>query len=147
MPQPSLGRFNEERPGLLLLGDGFPDAVSFDVPGGLLGKALRLLQVRDGLRMKPRAFEDTNGVAGFMGGLLEQLPGELAFASRVQTSLEKIEDVSFNLSSRYKFAKHWSFTGQLRYEHLLEEAADSPIVNNVGSENNFVVGLGLNYTF
>jgi outer membrane protein len=80
-------------------------------------------------------FFGINNFQAMQSGLSQYSPGS-AF-----------RDVSLNLSSRYKFAKHWSVTGQLRYEHLLEAAADSPIVKDVGSENNFVVGLGLNYTF
>ncbi len=58
-----------------------------------------------------------------------------------------MRDVSLNLSSGYEFDQHWSITGQLRYQHLLGDAADSPIVREAGSKNNFIIGLGLNYTF
>jgi MipA family protein len=58
-----------------------------------------------------------------------------------------IRDVALNLSSAYKFDKHWSLSGQISYRHLLDNAADSPIVKDVGTENNFIVGLGLNYSF
>jgi len=58
-----------------------------------------------------------------------------------------MRDVSLSLSSAYKFDKHWSLSGQISYKHLLGNAADSPIVRDVGTEHNFVVGLGLNYTF
>jgi outer membrane protein len=58
-----------------------------------------------------------------------------------------IRDVSLSLSSAYEFAEHWSISGQVRYQHLLGEAADSPVVREVGAENSFIVGFGLNYTF
>ncbi len=58
-----------------------------------------------------------------------------------------LRDVSINLNSGYEIDKHWSIAGQLRYERLLGDAANSPIVREVGSANNFIVGLGLNYTF
>lgn len=58
-----------------------------------------------------------------------------------------IRDVSFNLGTAYKFDEHWSVSAQAIYQHLLGDAADSPIVRDVGSENNFILGLGLNYTF
>ena len=58
-----------------------------------------------------------------------------------------MRDVSLNLSSGYSFDDHWSISGQVSYRHLLADAADSPIVKDVGSANNFIVGLGLNYTF
>lgn len=58
-----------------------------------------------------------------------------------------IRDVSLNLGSGYEFGEHWSIAGQLRFQHLLGDAADSPIVTDSGSRNSFVLGLGLNYTF
>ena len=58
-----------------------------------------------------------------------------------------IRDVSLSLSSGFKISQHWSLSGQVRYQRLLGEAADSPIVSEAGSENNFIVGFGLNYTF
>jgi outer membrane protein len=58
-----------------------------------------------------------------------------------------LRDVSLSLSSGFEIDQHWSLSGQVRYRRLLGDAADSPIVSEVGSENNFVVGLGLNYTF
>jgi outer membrane scaffolding protein for murein synthesis (MipA/OmpV family) len=58
-----------------------------------------------------------------------------------------MRDVSLNISSGYKFAEHWSVTGQVSYRRLLGDAADSPIVGDVGSKNNFIIGLGLNYIF
>jgi len=58
-----------------------------------------------------------------------------------------IRDVSLNLGSAYKLDEHWSLSGQLRFQRLLGDAVDSPMVRDVGSENNFVAGLGLNYAF
>lgn len=58
-----------------------------------------------------------------------------------------MRDVSLNLGTTYKFDEHWSVSAQASYQHLLGDVADSPIVKDVGSENNFVLGVGLNYTF
>lgn len=58
-----------------------------------------------------------------------------------------MRDVSLNLSSGYSFDDHWSVSGQVSYRYLLADAADSPIVKDVGSDDNFIVGVGLNYTF
>ncbi len=58
-----------------------------------------------------------------------------------------MRDVSLSLSSAYKLDKHWSLSGQLRYQYLLKAAADSPIVEDIGSRNKIIVGMGLNYTF
>lgn len=58
-----------------------------------------------------------------------------------------IRDVSLSLSSGYQISKHWALGGQVEYQRLLGDAADSPIVDEQGSRNQFVIGLGLNYTF
>lgn len=56
-------------------------------------------------------------------------------------------NVSVSLSTGYELTEHWSVNGQVRYQRLIGDAADSPIVSEVGSENNFIAGVGLNYTF
>ena len=58
-----------------------------------------------------------------------------------------LRDVSFNLSSGYKFAEHWSIAAQIRYQYLLGDAADSPIVRANGSRHGLVAGVGLSYEF
>ena len=58
-----------------------------------------------------------------------------------------IRDVSLSLSGGYKVTDNWSLGGQVEYQHLLGDAADSPLVEQQGSADQFVVGLGLNYTF
>ena len=58
-----------------------------------------------------------------------------------------LRDVSLNLSSAYKFGQHWSLAGQIRYQYLLGDAADSPIVRTTGSRHGLVAGVGLSYEF
>ena len=58
-----------------------------------------------------------------------------------------IRDVAISLSSGYKFNDHWNVAGQVEYQRLLGDAADSPLVEDQGSENQFVIGMGLTYTF
>lgn len=56
-------------------------------------------------------------------------------------------DVSLSVSSGYPISRHWALGGQVEYQRLLGDAADSPIVDEQGSRNQFVIGLGLSYTF
>ncbi len=58
-----------------------------------------------------------------------------------------IRDVSLSLSGGYAITDNWSLGGQLEYQLLLGDAADSPLVALRGSEQQFVVGAGLSYTF
>jgi len=58
-----------------------------------------------------------------------------------------MRDVSLNLNSGYEFNKHWSVTGQVSFERLLGDAAESPIVRPAGSEYNIILGIGLIYSF
>lgn len=58
-----------------------------------------------------------------------------------------LRDVSVKLSTAYEFLPHWTISGHLRYRHLLSDAADSPIVKDIGTENGFIAGVGLSYTF
>jgi len=58
-----------------------------------------------------------------------------------------IRDVAISMSSGYEFMENWTLAGQVEYQRLLGDAADSPLVEQQGSENQWVIGLGLNYTF
>ena len=47
----------------------------------------------------------------------------------------------------YRFAEAWSLTGIVAYSRLFSQAADSPIVDDEGDENQFLAGLLVNYSF
>lgn len=47
----------------------------------------------------------------------------------------------------YEFDDNWSTAGYVRYDRLVGSAADSPIVKNIGSPNQVVVGMSVSYTF
>lgn len=51
----------------------------------------------------------------------------------------------FSLSARLD--RHWTLTMAGRYERLLEDAADSPIVRKTGDENQWLIGVSANYVF
>ncbi len=56
-------------------------------------------------------------------------------------------DVSVGLGSRYILSRHLAISVHLQYLRMIGDAADSPIVKDRGSADQFVVGLGLSYTF
>ena len=47
----------------------------------------------------------------------------------------------------YRFTEAWSLTGVAAYSRLFSQAADSPIVDDEGDENQFLAGLLVNYSF
>jgi outer membrane protein len=57
------------------------------------------------------------------------------------------KDVTLGGSLTYRFAGNWSATGIASYGRMLGDAADSPIVDDRGSENQVAVGALVNYRF
>lgn len=57
------------------------------------------------------------------------------------------KEVGLRLSVDYRFLDNVSATLLGAYAHLLEDAADSPIVDDRGDENQFFVGATVNYRF
>ena len=60
---------------------------------------------------------------------------------------EGLKDVALIVSYTYAFGERWSVTGVGRYARLLSDAEDSPVVDDRGDANQFVVGLLANFTF
>ena len=58
-----------------------------------------------------------------------------------------IHAVAATTSLYYSFNPTWGMFGYGRYERLVGDAKDSPIVEEFGSENQFSAGVGLTYTF
>jgi MipA family protein len=56
-------------------------------------------------------------------------------------------DVGVTLIANYKLNENWSLNGIGSYTRLIGDAADSPIVEDRGSANQFLGGLGFSYTF
>lgn len=56
-------------------------------------------------------------------------------------------DVYVTISSGYRLSDHWAVNGQAQYLRLLGDAADSPLVEDQGDADQFVVGMGITYTF
>jgi len=47
----------------------------------------------------------------------------------------------------YELTENWGITGALRYTRLLGDAADSPLVEDEGDENQLLLGLLVSYSF
>ena len=55
--------------------------------------------------------------------------------------------VGLEMTTRYRFTPEWAVVGELVYERLIGDAADSPIVKVNGTPDQFTAKLGLTYTF
>ena len=58
-----------------------------------------------------------------------------------------IKDAGIYVKVSYALSQQWQIDGQLGYWQLLNDAADSPLVNNSGSENQVRGLLGFSYRF
>lgn len=58
-----------------------------------------------------------------------------------------IRDVSGRLVGRYRLDDRWTLLGLARYTRLTGDAADSPLVRQRGSRDQFLAGLGMMYGF
>ncbi|MDW6025477.1 MipA/OmpV family protein [Mesorhizobium sp. BAC0120] len=58
-----------------------------------------------------------------------------------------LKSVGFMVSADYRFTDTWSLQVYDKYERLLNEVADSPIVSDIGSANQNTVGVTLRRSF
>jgi outer membrane scaffolding protein for murein synthesis (MipA/OmpV family) len=58
-----------------------------------------------------------------------------------------IRDVTITPSLIYHLSKKWHVGGFVRYQMILSDAADSPLVDQRGDANQILVGLGLAYSW
>jgi outer membrane scaffolding protein for murein synthesis (MipA/OmpV family) len=58
-----------------------------------------------------------------------------------------LKDAGASLTGHYKFTKTWGVLGNLNYTRMLNDAEDSPLVGNVGDENQYTAVLALTYNF
>lgn len=57
------------------------------------------------------------------------------------------KDFGFGITTTYSFTDHWSTTLAAQYKRMLNDAEDSPIVNDEGNENQFLAAFTVNYKF
>ncbi|HXV23961.1 MAG TPA: MipA/OmpV family protein [Alphaproteobacteria bacterium] len=55
------------------------------------------------------------------------------------------KDVGVSANVNYRFAEHWSATLLGGFTRLIDDAADSPVVDNRGDENQLFLGFTVNY--
>ena len=60
---------------------------------------------------------------------------------------EGFKDISFGGGISYRLFERLSISALASYTRLINDAADSPIVDDVGDENQFLAGALVNYTF
>lgn len=58
-----------------------------------------------------------------------------------------IKNVSGGANFIYPLDRHWSVISFLDYSRLLNDAASSPLVKDLGSNNQFLLGFGIGYKF
>jgi outer membrane protein len=63
------------------------------------------------------------------------------------TASAGFRDVSVTPAVVYHVDQNWAIAGGVRYSRLLGDAADSPIVEEVGSKNQFIFGAGVVYSW
>jgi outer membrane scaffolding protein for murein synthesis (MipA/OmpV family) len=57
------------------------------------------------------------------------------------------KDVGLNLAASFKPWRHWGLMGLISYKRLLNDAKDSPVVDDEGDENQLVGGILVTYSF
>jgi outer membrane protein len=57
------------------------------------------------------------------------------------------KDFGLNMNTRYNFYENWSLMGLASYTRLVGDAADSPVVEDEGDENQFFAGVLVVYSF
>jgi outer membrane protein len=60
---------------------------------------------------------------------------------------EGFKDVSVGAALTYRLFERWSISALGSYTRLIDDAADSPVVDDVGNENQFFAGALVNYSF
>ena len=60
---------------------------------------------------------------------------------------EGIKDVGLALELAYEVSSRWGVTGTVSYQRLLSDAEDSPVVDDVGDEDQFFGGVVVSYNF
>jgi outer membrane protein len=58
-----------------------------------------------------------------------------------------VQSVGATAGLLYQFTERWGATGFVRYDRLIEDAGDSPVVRRFGSRDQFSGGIAATYTF
>ena len=78
--------------------------------------------------------------------ILVSIPATAASARLPNYSADSgLKDVGINLTAHYTPWEKWGIMGLFSYKTLLNDAKDSPIVDDEGNEKQFTVGLMVTY--
>jgi outer membrane protein len=58
-----------------------------------------------------------------------------------------LKDAGVGLTGHYKFTRTWGMIGNVSYTRMLNDAEDSPLVKQVGDENQYTAIVALTYNF
>ncbi len=84
----------------------------------------------------------------FMQGFFGVTPAQAAATGLTAFSAGSgMKDVGIQIGATYEISDKIVLVGDVGYQRLLDEAADSPIVANTGSQNQFRVLIGAAYQF
>lgn len=116
---------------------------------GLVGNIAADYIVRDGDRyaitIGPRLlFSDSKYQRAYFGVSPEAALASGLPAYRPDGGLHAIAAAS---GVHYSIGGAWGLFGYARYEHLIGDAADSPVIRELGSKNQYSGGIGLTYAF
>ena len=65
----------------------------------------------------------------------------------VYTPDDAVKDIGFSISTRYTPGANWGIMGFIKYNALLGDAKDSPLVDDEGSYNQPIAGAAITYTY
>jgi outer membrane protein len=57
------------------------------------------------------------------------------------------KDTGLSLIGHYKFNQTWGMAGVINYTRMLNDAEDSPLVDDAGDDNQFKVVVAVTYSF
>lgn len=85
---------------------------------------------------------------GYMGAYFGVSPSNAARSGLPQYDANKgLKDAGLGLTGHYKFTKTWGMLGHIAYTRMLNDAEDSPVVKDVGDENQYTAIVALTYNF
>ena len=116
--------------------------------GGVLTPRLRWQAPLNQQVVVGAAVSATWGSEDYMGNRFSINAGEAARSGLDEYDADSgVKNALVTGTATYRFTEAWSLTGIAAYSRLFSQAADSPIVDDEGDENQFVGGLLVNYSF
>jgi outer membrane scaffolding protein for murein synthesis (MipA/OmpV family) len=116
--------------------------------GGVLTPRLRWQAPLNQQVVAGAAVSTTWGSEDYMGNRFSINAGEAARSGLDEYDADSgFKNAMVTGTVSYRLTEAWSLTGIAAYSRLFSQAADSPIVDDEGNENQFLGGLLVNYSF